>query len=48
MNYIKRYKHQNTKGYRGIKKLLREDLSILKWKIQHIWKKYIEYPIKGI
>jgi hypothetical protein len=48
MNYIKRYKKQNTKGYEGIKKLLREDLTILKWKVQYIWKKYVEYPIKGL
>jgi hypothetical protein len=48
MNYIKRYKNQNAKGYKGIKRLLRQDLANLKWEVQYIWKKYIEYPIKGL
>jgi hypothetical protein len=48
MNYIKRYKVQNTKGLRGVKKILIEDYCNLKWRLKYLWKKYVEYPIKGI
>jgi hypothetical protein len=48
MNWIKRYKRQNTKGYAGVKKILREDKTILKWKLQYLFKKHVEYPLKNV
>lgn len=48
MNYIKRYKNQNTKGIKGVKKILREEITILKWSTLYLWKKYVEYPLLGI
>jgi hypothetical protein len=48
MNWFKRYKHQNTKGFRGLKRLWIQDKTNLKWCIQYLFKKYIEYPIRGL
>ena len=48
MNYIKRYKHQNTKGIKGVLRILIIDITNLKWRVQYLWKKYVEYPLKGI
>jgi hypothetical protein len=36
MNYLNRYRQQNTKGRKGVIKIVREDLTILKWKIQSL------------
>jgi hypothetical protein len=48
MNYIKRYRNQNTKGIKGIIRILRIDIANLKYRIKYLWLKYIEYPLKGI
>jgi hypothetical protein len=48
MNYIKRHKNQNTKGIKGVKKIVREEITIVKWRILYLWKKYVEYPLRGI
>jgi len=42
---LKEYKRQNTKGCKGIKSLISEEKTILKWRIQYLWLKYIKYPI---
>lgn len=36
MNYLKCFRKQNTKGRKGVTKIVREDLTILKWKIQSL------------
>lgn len=36
MNYLNRFKQQNTKGIKGVTKIVREDLTVLKWKLQSL------------
>ena len=33
---IKRYKTQNTKGIKGVKKVISEEITMFKWKIKSI------------
>lgn len=39
------YKRQNTKGFKGIIKIAREQLTIVKWKFQYTYLKYIKYKL---
>lgn len=34
MNYLNRFRQQNTKGIKGVIKIVREDLTILNWKLR--------------
>ena len=40
---IKDYKRQNTKGWKGVKTLINEERTILKWRLQYLWLKYFVY-----
>ena len=42
---IKDYKRQNTKGWKGIKTLISEEKTILKWRLQYLWLKYFVYKV---
>jgi hypothetical protein len=48
MNWFKRYQNQNAKGFKGLKRLWIQDITNLKWRIHYIWKKHVEYPVKGL
>jgi len=37
-----------VKELKGIKRIVIQDLANLKWRIQYLWKKYVEYPIRGL
>ena len=43
MNFITRYKRQNTKGFKGVRKIFIEEKCNLKWKLQYLYYKYIYY-----
>lgn len=47
MNCINRYKDQNTKGIKGIIKIVREDITIVKWKLQSLYLR-IKIRIKNL
>ena len=40
---INRYKTQNTKGIKGIKKVISESITMFKWRIQFYKLKFIIY-----
>lgn len=42
---IKDYKRQNTKGWKGIKTLISEEKTILKWRLKYLWLKYFVYKV---
>ena len=42
---VKRYRKQNTKGFKGIKKVLLEQKVIIKNWIKYFWYKYIIYNL---
>jgi hypothetical protein len=40
---IRRYKRQNIKGFKGVRKIISEERTILKWRLQYLWYKYFIY-----
>jgi hypothetical protein len=42
---IARYKRQNTKGLKGVLKIISEEKTHAKWYIQYLFLKYVKYKL---